>query len=118
MGFLYEATCHACGNQFKLARGGGHRFVLIRCEVCGTAKHIGYEEIKEARTKYLKRNEEIEWDDCHPDAQQIESEYCLAVEAAAGKCDCGGRFLMRAPARCPRCRTVDIEQGKVFREYL
>jgi hypothetical protein len=118
MGFLYEAACRGCGNKFKVARGGGHRFALVRCDVCGETKDVVYEEIKEARSRYLERNAAIEWDDSHPDAQQIESEYCLALEAVAGRCDCGGRFLLRAPARCPKCHSLEIEQGKVFREYL
>ena len=118
MGHLYEATCNGCGNHFEVARGGGHRFALVRCDLCGDTRHVGYEEIKEPRSKYLERNAAIEWDESHPDAQQIESEYCLAVEAVAGRCDCGGQFRLGAQARCPKCGSVDIVEGKVLREYL
>ncbi len=30
-----------------------------------------------------------------------------------GKCSCGGKFLVDAPPRCPKCKPTDIEEGEV-----
>jgi predicted Zn-ribbon and HTH transcriptional regulator len=46
-----------------------------------------------------------------------ETQYNHRVEAIAGKCRCGGRYLFNAPPRCPKCRSTDVEEGEITAMY-
>jgi hypothetical protein len=86
MGSGHQARCLECAESFVVNRGGGFAFHMLRCDQCGQTRSIGFDE----------------FDKPEDDA---------GVEAAAGSCECGGRFTFDAPPRCPRCRSTHIEEG-------
>ena len=41
-----------------------------------------------------------------------------AVEPIMGRCPCGGQFGLRAPVRCPSCKSTNIKQGQLLAQYI
>jgi len=117
MGRVYQATCHDCGHQFRLEEGGGRHFEQLRCHLCGAVKTTGYSEIGEPFSRYsqgLKACVGIDSDEeAERIAGQLTAEYRRAVESMFDKCSCGGAFRLGAPARCPKCRSTELERGEV-----
>jgi len=99
MGMTYNATCRNCGNTFTSRYGGGFSFVDVRCDKCGKEKTAPN---KVLNMLCLVINE---------DKFKINEEINLEIEAAIGRCECGGRFSINAPVRCPQCKSTDIEEG-------
>jgi hypothetical protein len=122
MGHKTDAKCLDCGTAFNVHHGGGFYFHLVRCEQCGAIKSIGFEELGEIHLRYLKGlpgpycGASAEHDAHvrkHVPVEPIsEEEYDREVEAFAGACDCGARFTLTAPPRCPKCRSTRIEESK------
>ena len=56
MGILRGVICRACGQKSTVSEGGGFVFHLLRCDLCGDAKSISFEEIGEPHLRYLKGN--------------------------------------------------------------
>ena len=121
MGHTYQATCRACGHEFKASEGGGRRFERLRCDACGAAQTIAHKEIGEPFEQYV-RDLEATWD-IDPDEEarraeeQVSAAFHRAVESMVGRCSCGGQFRFGAPVRCPECRSPDIERGETLRLY-
>jgi len=123
MGHQISATCLDCGCTFKLIRGGGFFFHLVRCDKCGKTKTITFEDLGELHIRYLKG---LPGPYCIASAEQDENvrkhalvepisedEYHKGIEDFTGKCRCGGQFTLTAPARCPMCRSTQIEEGAI-----
>jgi len=90
MGTQYATRCNNCGATFETSEGGGFRFELLHCEVCGKEKSASLERFGGIR------------------APRSGKRYQQRMEKAAGACDCGGHFRMNAPSRCPVCRSTDL----------
>lgn len=101
MGHTLKAKCLDCGYKFPIDKGRGFFFHLLRCDKCGGTKSIGFDELGEQT-----RDNSI---GC--------GKYNQQVEAFAGKCKCGGRFLFDAPLRCPKCRSTNIKEGEITIMY-
>ena len=39
-----------------------------------------------------------------------EEEYHESIERIASQCKCGGHYRFNAPARCPKCKSDDLEE--------
>jgi hypothetical protein len=52
--------------------------------------------------KYVQEN--------YPGEPMSEEEYHAAVEQIAGSCGCGGSYKFRAPPRCPKCKSTELEE--------
>lgn len=50
MGHRLEAKCLDCGKTFMAGHGDGFRFHLVRCDRCGDAKGIGFDELGKLHT--------------------------------------------------------------------
>ncbi|GBE66123.1 hypothetical protein MFM001_25850 [Mycobacterium sp. MFM001] len=121
MGSANAAQCLDCGKSFTVSSGGGFFFHLLRCEECGKTRAIGFDELGDLHLRYLKgstmphsvasaKHDELvrEYVDVEPISA---TQYWAGVEALAGHCECGGNITFDAPARCPACRSLQIEQG-------
>lgn len=127
MGQEKNATCRECGHRFTIKDGGGFHFHLLRCEECGSTKDIGFDELGEIHLRYLKgleapyciaTSEHDEYVRENYDGEPLEEEeYESKVEEIAGKCKCGGQFRFDAKPRCPKCKSVEIEEGEVTVYY-
>lgn len=82
----YDTKCNSCGYKFRLSTGGTMLAYELRCNVCGKAILV----MRKRRSR--------------PDDAEIAN-----AEKTARKCSCGGDFKYDSPARCPKCRSADIE---------
>jgi hypothetical protein len=122
MGSEFSAICNKCGRKFQVLDGGGFFFHLLHCDKCGRHKQIGFDRLGEAHLAYIKglagpyaiatSQHDKQIQDEYPGAPLSQAEYDAAVEDIAGKCKCGGRFRMDAPARCPKCASTDFRQDE------
>lgn len=76
--------------------GGGFVFYQLRCDVCGREVSVGFDDIEEIRKALM-------------DDSITEKEFHLKVEEHAGRCKCGGNHRFSAPARCPKCKSTEIQ---------
>lgn len=81
MGRGYQALCKQCGTEVEVNEGSGMIAMPFRCEDCG----------KEW------------WWHFGPGGP-------MGKEANPPTCECGGRFTLEAPPRCPKCRSTDLER--------
>ena len=126
MGTRRAAKCKDCKGRFTVSHGGGFRFHQLRCERCGRATTIGFQDLGELHLRYLKGSEkpytvafaaEHRYVHDHLDIEPLsDDEYYAAVETAR-KCDCGGKLSFNAPARCPKCGSAHIKEGEVIACY-
>jgi predicted nucleic-acid-binding Zn-ribbon protein len=127
MGQHIETKCLDCGKAFTVGHGGGFSFHLVRCDKCGNAKHIGFDELGELHLRFLKGSPRPysslshEYDENVQKLAEVEpiseDEYHSGIEAFAGKCECGGNFTLDAPPRCPDCRSTRLEEGEITLMY-
>jgi hypothetical protein len=101
MGQRISATCRDCGEAFFADLGGGFRFDQFRCELCGRTKNV-------LHAKYPPNID---------GRSMTTEEFHAATEACAGQCSCGGRFLVNAPLRCPKCKSTAVDQGATILDY-
>jgi hypothetical protein len=82
VGESFDARCSNCGEIFNISIGGGFRFMMLHCEVCGK-----------------------------PKARNIAEKIELGLDEAGhwGTCPCGGDLSFDAPPRCPKCRSTKYE---------
>ncbi|MCF8131316.1 MAG: hypothetical protein K9N10_22625 [Deltaproteobacteria bacterium] len=123
MGHIAGKKCLDCGCTFMEEHGGGFSFHLVRCDECGGTKQIGFDEIGELHLQYLKGLDgayciaSSEHDKNVQEHAQVdpitEDEYNRGIDVAAGKCECGGKYTLDAPHRCPECRSTNLEEGEV-----
>lgn len=97
MGHQFGAICSACGRGFTVNVGGGFTFELLHCDKCGRTHSVGHAEVLDAYQGYQRT----------PLAEQ---EYYQALEKHAGRCSCGGQFLLSARPRCPRCGSTGYQE--------
>jgi Zn finger protein HypA/HybF involved in hydrogenase expression len=127
MGHQLSAKCLDCNQTFKLDRGGGFFFHLVRCDKCGRTKAIGFDKLGKLHLRYLKglpgpycvataeHDENVRKNvQVKPISQEV---YHKGIEAIAGKCGCSGKYTLDAPARCPKCRSTRIEEGPITLVY-
>ena len=127
MGEVVKARCLDCGKSFKVERGGGFSFHLVRCDKCGKTRSIGFDELGELHMRYLKglpgpycvaSSQHDEYVRKQIKVEPIsEEEYYRGVNAVAGKCRCGGKYTLDAPPRCPKCHSTRIKEGEVTVMY-
>ena len=127
MGQQVAAKCLDCGRSFTVDHGGGFSFNLVRCNRCGKTKSLAFEELGELHLRYLKglpgpyciaSAADDEHVRLHAPVQPIsEKEYYKGIEALAGKCRCGGKYLLKARPRCPKCHSMHIEEGETIVLY-
>ncbi|CAM3061307.1 hypothetical protein MYIN104542_16165 [Mycobacterium intermedium] len=120
MGSRVSARCLDCDHRFTVTHGGGFFFHQLRCVRCGRAKDVGFDELGDLHTRYLKGSDrpytvafagEHQYVREHLDIEPISSEEYFAAVEAAVKCDCGGALSFDAPPRCPKCGSLQIEEG-------
>jgi hypothetical protein len=127
MGTTREAICRDCGETFFVRRGGGIFFHLLRCDACGETTPVNVDELGDLYIRYVKGQlapygwvsagyEPYVRERVPVDSISAE-EYWAGVEAAVGACDCGGRFTIAAPPRCPVCRSTHIDDGPTTIHY-
>lgn len=115
MGKAYRAKCGACQHTFWATDGGGFCFESVRCERCGQDRSVPRDNIRGMDFAYVKGQdfpmEELDRSDRRmiPGQPITKEEFRRRVVAAAGVCECGGRFSFDAPLRCPACRSTDVE---------
>jgi len=100
MGSTVAAICIDCGHKFEANIGGGMTFELLRCNLCGKTREVAIVDIlkKKASEEYYK-------------------EFNVVLEKYWGDCKCGGKFKTKAPIRCPKCKSKNIEQGENLCDY-
>lgn len=119
MGCRYDLKCARCGNNFGVNESRGFFFHLLHCDSCGEELSVGFDEIGEAHSRYLKGLPGLyciassESDkfvrDNYPGEPLSEEEYHVMVEQIAGTCSCGGSFTFDAPPSCPKCGSTELE---------
>ena len=117
-----EVLCNDCGHAFSMSNGGGVNFHLLRCNKCGETKSILFDEIADLHFRYIKgltgpysiaTSERDAWIREHYDGEPVsEMEYYRSIEGFAGLCACKGEYRMDAPVRCPKCRSINIEEDE------
>ena len=120
MGQRYSATCNDCGNKFLVGEGGGFFFHLLKCDKCGEDKSISFDELGDVHCRYLKglsgsycvatSEHDKHVQENYPGEPLTEEEYHKEVENIARKCKCGGQYKLKAPSRCPKCKSTNIVQ--------
>ena len=123
MGYQATSKCCDCGETFTVDSGGGFLFCLLRCDKCGATKSVGFDELGEIHTRYLKSlagpySAAIAENDQHVSENVnleplAEDEYHCSVETFAGQCSCRGKYKFDAPPRCPKCHSTIIEEGDI-----
>jgi hypothetical protein len=121
MGMSESMRCRDCGTDFMWDEGGGFTFHVLHCDRCGTAKAVGFDDTPEATGAYLKglpgpySVATADYDRLRADRHHGEpiddATYYRLVEEHAGNCDCGGKFRLRTPPRCPACRSTSLGPG-------
>ncbi len=121
MGHQVEAKCRKCGDTFTIDHGGGFVFHLVRCKKCGKTKSMGFDELGEFHLRYLKglsgpycvaTSEHDKYVREHAQVEPIsEDAYHKGIEAVAGTCMCGGKYSLNARPRCPKCRSMRIDES-------
>jgi DNA-directed RNA polymerase subunit M/transcription elongation factor TFIIS len=114
MGYSYKACCRSCGNHFRADVGGGRRWELLRCSLCGSSETIAHDQIMET---VRNLNEQLRQVDLEDDFNRVHDEFRRSVETYAGVCRCGGRLTFDAPPRCPACSSTEIELGQPWHLY-
>jgi hypothetical protein len=126
MGHSYKAKCNNCGHKFTASDGGGFRFHLLHCDQCGKEKSVGFDKLGDTHLRYLKGLSRpyavatSEYDkhvqENYPGEPLDEKEYNRLVEQFAGKCKkkgCNGHYRFDAPPMCPKCGSIELEEGEV-----
>ena len=127
MGHRNGARCLDCGEDFSVDHGGGFTFHLLRCDRCGKAKQIGFDKIEDLHNRYLKglkgpyavatmAHDKWVRENCEGEPLS-EEEYHKAIEEFAGSHRCRGKYRFDAPPRCPKCRSLNIEEGETMMCY-
>jgi hypothetical protein len=122
LGSSYKAKCKQCGHKFTVSDGGGFFFHLLHCDKCGSERSVGFDELGDIHLRYVKglpgpyctatNESDKNIKENYPGEPLDEHEYNKLVEQFAGKCkkkNCNGRYRLDAPARCPKCRSLDYE---------
>ena len=118
MGRRVYSKCLDCGETFITQKGGGIFYRLLHCDKCGRMKAVGLDKIDEtfpwrkgtggtrlapaADMRRVRRHVQVE--------PISEVEYDKRAEAYAGKCRCRGKYKLDAPSRCPKCRSIRLEE--------
>jgi hypothetical protein len=119
MGSSAGMICSNCRHHFVVAEGGGFAFHLLHCDRCGRTKSIGFDELGDLHSAYLKglpgpysiisRQHDLQVKAEYPGPALSEPEYHAAIERSLKRHRCGGRFRFDAPPRCPKCRSTELE---------
>ena len=118
MGTISKTTCLQCGHTFMDRSGGGFFFDQFRCENCGKSRDVSHEELGEVYDRYSEKSIDDMFSDLYEEVQSgpnyvvekdYEKDYENEVENIIGKCKCGGRYLLYAPSRCPKCHSTQLE---------
>jgi hypothetical protein len=120
MGSSAGMICKNCGHHFVVDEGGGFFFHLLRCDRCGRTKNIGFAELGDLHSAYLKglpgpyaiisRQHDLQVKAEYPGPALSEPGYRAAIESSLKRHNCGGWFRFDAPPRCPKCRSTEMEQ--------
>jgi predicted Zn-ribbon and HTH transcriptional regulator len=89
MGRGYGAICNECETHFEVNEGSGMIAMPFHCDQCG---------------------KEWWW--------EFGEGGPMGKEATPPKCECGGRFTVDAPARCPQCRSKDLRRDPDAHEVM
>jgi predicted Zn-ribbon and HTH transcriptional regulator len=89
VGHSYGAICNECGTGFEVNEGSGMIAMPFHCNRCG----------KEW------------WWEFGPGGP-------MGKEANPPSCECGGRFTVNSPPRCPNCRSKDLRRDPGGYEIL
>jgi Zn finger protein HypA/HybF involved in hydrogenase expression len=119
LGCEYKATCKECGKRFRIHEGGGFAFHLLHCNKCGKERSISFERLGEIHYRYLKglsgpysiatSSSDRHIQQNYAGTPLSEEEYYVSVEKIVGKCRCGGQFEFNASARCPKCKSTNLD---------
>ncbi len=119
MGSSRSMICANCRHHFGVNEGGGFFFHLLHCDRCGWTKSIGFDELGDLHSAYLKglpgayaiisRQHDLQVKAEYSGPPLSEPEYHAAVETSLKRHNCGGRFRFDAPPRCPKCRSTELE---------
>ena len=87
MGFIKDTRCMDCGHQFETYCGPGLLVEAHHCDTCGRTRSFLIERVRESQ----------------------KAAGCYEEEDHT--CECGGRFGIDNPRRCPACRSVNVRFG-------
>lgn len=124
MGQMIQAKCRECREEFQVSQGGGFTFHVVRCDKCGKPKSIAFDELGELHICFLKGLKvpysmaTAELDELArklPSGPAItEEEYKVGIDSVAGYCNCGGKYTLSAPPRCPKCGSTGFSEGNLM----
>ena len=138
MGESYEATCRECSHAFAASDGGGFLFYEVHCVTCGRSQSVAHDLIPDATEEYRRAADEAVEATGQPlkalaaGTVSLDREAAMrwaramaaaaarlddAIERAAGRCTCGGRFGLHAAVRCPVCKSTKIDKGPTLFVY-
>jgi hypothetical protein len=116
VGSIFSAICDECGEGFRVRVGGGFTSHDFHCDQCGAHRSVQFSELGELHFRFLKgidvpysiaTSKRDEWIREHYSGEPIsESEYYSEAANMLPACECGGRFRIDAPPRCPKCRSA------------
>jgi hypothetical protein len=126
VGTTRGVVCQECGHRYQASEGGGFFFHLLHCDRCGRERSIDFDELGDAHLRYVKglpgpwtvgtMDADKHIEETYPAEALSEDEYRAIAEKAAGPCECGGRFSMKAPPRCPRCKSAGFLRSLISPE--
>ena len=128
MGWEVNAICLDCKRVFTVRQGGGFLFHQLRCAKCGKDINVCMKDVGTPYLQYVKGMSEHNRRDPFLDVDVnalMESslepisfdDFIIEVEKYAGQCKCGGNYLFHAPARCPSCKSTNIEESEEVLMY-
>ena len=88
MGRGYGAICNECGERFEVHEGPGMIAMPLHCNQCG---HEWWWEFGSGGP---------------------------SGDPKPPGCECGGTFTVEGPARCPECRSKDVEKDPEGEEFI
>ncbi len=95
MATAVDARCRACGLSWSGELLGGTRMAgKYRCTRCGAARSVTSDDLATAGLTGIASI----WDMGRRHARKV-----------LGRCSCGGAYDHRAPVRCPRCNSADVD---------
>lgn len=84
-------VCRRCGHSFVTDWSVPAGSVLLHCDTCGVGKELDHSDIGTA------------------DPEEVRRALSSWLWQRKLHCECGGKFDLGAPLRCPHCRSAELD---------